>query len=240
MERMDTPETNSVDLLKPYNYNLLEADTAVSVSIDVLPADQEVLWPMVQQGFIDLNRKSYEKQDMTYEEFQADMTSPAVLKYVARDSEGKPVGYLTVHSTLASVPWVDDERIRKEQAVVDPAGNPFFVGTLVVPQELRGMGVANDLIRGALRHFKQFNDQSDTDSLVFFDCARANHPWLAEFIEQVANSNQGADGFTAKATEFATEYLTKDVTGAVVKAEEAPADPEDVLDSEHYYALRII
>jgi|GEM_PF-7115433 len=239
---MDAPEssTSAETVLRPYNYELIEGDdgSRVTVTLETSPLDQAKLWPIVQVGFVDLNRKSFEKQDMTHEEFVADMESPDVYKYLAYDSEGEPVGYLTVHNGLEHISWVDTEMIRAEQAKVDADATSYYVGTLVVTPEKRGTGAAELLLRGAIRHFSQANATTGHDAEVFFDCAGANHPWLAQFIQSVGNQNESTDGVRISVTNFAESYWAKEGDETHFRTG-VPPEGTAVLDTEHFYAIQL-
>jgi hypothetical protein len=202
------------------------------------PEDREALWSIVQAGFIDLNRKSYEKQDMTREEFEADMDSPDVLKYVAYDSDHNPLGCLTAHMGLDTVTWADKPLLEKAQQETDKPAPPYYVGTVVVPPDQRGTGVAKHILQGALNHFKT----ELPDALCFFDCADANYPWLAQFIAKCGEPSEadGFDGIDMKVTEIGKKYWVKGGDDGEAVSVEAlpPGTPEsDVLDVQHYYSI---
>lgn len=220
---------------------LLRTDEGVTVSVDtgVPETEQEALWSMVQAGFIDLNRKSFEKQDMTHEELLEDFSSPNVYKYVARDDQSAPIGLLTIHVGFDDIVWTDTQKMREVQDAADPAAVPYYVGTLVVPPDLRGTETATTLLKGAFLHFQQVNQANNMHSLVFFDCADANDPWLAEYVEKTGNEALATLGTHAKVTELDTDAWQQTQDGVVKVPYKEQLDPATVLDKQHYYSIDI-
>lgn len=200
--------------------------------------DSEALWEIVQKGFIDLNRKAYEKQDMTREEFDADMTNPDVLKYVAYDADHNPIGCLTVHQGLEEVTWADKGTLEEVQTKYNKPNPPYYVGTIVVPPDQQGSGVAKHLLQAALTHFN--NDLPD--ALCFFDCADANYPWLAEFVENSAQPSEADNfkGIKLAVSEIYKKYwIRSEATGEITETYDLPSETSQtkVLDTQHYYSI---
>lgn len=203
--------------------------------------DKEALWAVVQAGFIDLNRKSYEKQDMTREEFDADMSAPNVLKYIAYDADNTPIGCLMAHVGLDDVTWVNRDMIEGVQRNEDMPARPYYVSTVVVPPDLQGAGVATHILQATLIHVR--NDLPN--ALCFFDCADANHPWLADFIRKSGEPSEedGFPGMDMDVKEIGVEYWVKnDNDASVTKMHDLPEEAEGlhVLDKQHYYAVRFL
>jgi hypothetical protein len=205
--------------------------------------EKELLWDMVQTGFSDLNAHSYDRQSMTREEFIEDTDSPYVLKYVARNKESRPIGYLSVHIGLEDINWTDTTQIAEVQEDIGPGAVPYYIGTLVIPLDERGTSTATLLLQGAARHFREANQKTGHDSLCFFDCAHQNYPWLAQFIEKAASEPAGEfEGVPIKITELFKEQIKKDPSGAALplRVRVAPGAPdENILDAQHYYSIKM-
>ncbi len=212
---------------------------SVTVGTSVPEEEYDSLWHMVETGFQDLNQRSYEKQDMTRDELEADLRSEHVLKYVARDADANPLGLLTVHVGLDYITWTDTSRIEAKQSEVDPLAVPYYVGTVVVPVDERGTGTAASLLRGAFAHFRQANTERGQDSLVFFDCAHANYPWLGEFIQEMGMPTDEHPDLSSEVEELYTSAWLKD--GDTIRKVYGPSEDAagEVLDTQHYYAVSI-
>lgn len=217
--------------------------TVISVTTEVSDADKEKLWKIVQDGFLDLNKRSYDRQDMTYEEFMADMDSPSVLKYIATDENQNPIGYLAARIGLDGIDWADTDTLRAEQSKLDPAAQSYYITTVVVSPDHRGSQTATSLLQGALVHFKKLNTEMSQDSLCFFDCANANHPWLAEFISKVAAAPaKNYAGIPVEVKElFEQQYVKPSQGGDVFKTEGISGENSDytIVDKQHFYSMRI-
>ncbi len=223
-----------------YEELLLEdGGMTVAVSDYISTEEHDTLWNMVETGFADLNRRSYEKQDMTKDELVSDLESDKVLKYVARDASSNPIGLLTVHRGLDAVTWTDTDELRKQQMGVDPDALPYYVGTIVVPVSERGTATAENLIRGALLHFRQTNNQRQENALVFFDCAEANYPWLPQFIQAVGSPSEQFPNLKTQVKELYVDAWVRG-DGGVQKVHKASERFEDlVLDKQHHYSISI-
>lgn len=211
----------------------------VSVSTQVEQTDRAALWNMVETGFMDLNRRSYERQDMTHEEFEADLDSQHVLKYVARDKEQNPIGVLTVHVGLDDITWTNTSRLAEAQRQVDERAVPYYVGTLVVPPDMRGTDTASYLVKASFVHFKQVNQATNQNSLVFFDCAHGNYPWLGEFVQKVGSPDDEYPDIKTTVSELYEEYWLASGDGSPAVKAMQPQPGQEVLDSQHHYAISI-
>ncbi len=218
---------------------LRTANMSVSVTGEVPEDDYDELWDTVQTGFRDINHKSYEKQDMTRDELLADLQSDQVLKYIARDQDQQPIGLLTVHAGLDNVTWTDTTKLMQKQQEVDPDATPYYVGTIVVPVSERGSEAATNLIRAALLHFGQTNDKRQENSIVFFDCAEVNYPWLAQFIQDTGSPSEEYPDLTTRVEEIYADTWIRTSEGDV-KVHDSQGDMNsDVLDKQHYYAITV-
>jgi len=217
-------------------------EVTVSVTTNGNPDLTFPLWAMVQSGFRELNRRSFEKQDMTAPEFGHDFRSHRVLKYLAK-RDGHLVGYLTVHVGLDEVTWIDTAPLIDIQASLDSRAAPYYIGTLVVPQELRGGGVVIPLLRAALQHFQAVSHRIDCNSLCFFDCAGANHPGLVIAIRRSARPTARFAGIPITVREISKWYWVKAPQGDTAYKTPAMADGVgqgvSVIDAQYIYSIEL-
>ncbi|MDB5175466.1 MAG: hypothetical protein JWM81_324 [Candidatus Saccharibacteria bacterium] len=219
----------------------LESGLSVTVNPEITPDERDVLWGIIEQGFFDLNRRSYEKQDMTREEFDADLDSAAVVKFISHDKEGKPLGLLTVHKGLEDIVWTDTSAMAAEQAKVDPLASPYYIGTIVVALDAKGSEAASRMLQGAYLHFRNVNERYGRQSVAFFDCADANYPWLGEFAEKASHPTDGFEGVPLHVKEFQQESWVQTSDGEVAQVTVLPEDAQSysVLDKQHYYVVTL-
>lgn len=213
--------------------------STVTVTKDIPAEEYDTLWNMVETGFRELNQKSYEKQDMTRDEFEADINSQHVLKYVARDSSGDLLGLLTVHVGLEDVTWTNTDRLNDVQKGVDSDATSYYIGTLVVPKGLRGTSIARSMLNGALIHFQDVNNATSQNSLLFFDCAEANYPWLGKFVERLGRPSEDHPGLRAQVQELYTDSWI-DNGSAIEYIHNTTGDMNaSVVDRQHFYAVSV-
>jgi len=195
---------------------------------------------MIQAGFVDLNRQSFEKQDMTWREFHADMTSPDVIKVIAYDKQDAPVGCMTVHIGLDQITWVDRDLLEEQQRTLGVQGPPYYLTTFVVVVRARRTAVARNLVQAALLHARA---AANARGLCFFDCSAQNVPGLPRFIEHCAlpSPRDNFAGLDITIREIGREYwISPDGTpAAAIKVKGLPVTlpPAVHLDTQYYYAL---
>lgn len=135
----------------------------------------EVLWRKNQEGFTRLNESSISRQNMTRDEYDADVANPDVLKYTvyAKADEGKvsegaesAIGMLFVHADARNVDWVNQQYMQSHLPGF-AEGKYVYISTLVIEQNHRGIDASGLLIRGvgedlypgnALMDFAKAND----------------------------------------------------------------------------------
>jgi hypothetical protein len=167
------------------------------------------------------------------------MDSPHVLKYTARARDARLIGLLTVHIGLEDIVWTDTAPLQAIQNETDPTARPYYVGTLVVPPDMRGTDASSAIIQGAFRHFKEANTLGEQQSLLFFDCADANHPWLAQYIQRVGGDPKVNPDVSPTITEQYCYSWVRDGAGVALReTSQLPANA-DVLDKQHYYSISI-
>ncbi|WP_245528940.1 hypothetical protein [Beutenbergia cavernae] len=108
--------------------------TTRAVSDDVV----EEFWPTYLAAFAPLAQRAAARHVLTREEFAEEMADERILKLLARDHEGHPVGLTTLATDLAAVPWVSPDfhaRLYPEHAA---RGAIYYVGfTLAHPGRRR-------------------------------------------------------------------------------------------------------
>lgn len=68
-----------------------------------------VFYDLYEAAFGPLRTRSMARQTLSEAEFTAQMTNGSVVKYVAWDADGKPVGMCTLTRHLWTVPWISPE-----------------------------------------------------------------------------------------------------------------------------------
>jgi GNAT superfamily N-acetyltransferase len=247
--------------IKPQEHDLLQGvprreilkrqDEGLTIvaSREVSEVDRESLWGVIETGFAALNRRSYENQSMALDEFIADMDSPNVVKYIAYDDDNIPLGLIVAHDNVEDATWANQELLGKAQAEADPEARSYYVGTLVVSPDKRGTTIATRLVQAAISNFRETNERDQKNSLGFFDCAAANHPWLSEYVGQIMQPSDDFEGVPIGVRELGVEYWTEDVTDggsttqahAIKKMNLSPEEASNrhVLDAQHFYAIEI-
>lgn len=221
----------------------------VVVSEEVSRNDRDQIWEMVRDGFVTLNSRSAEHQDPTRAELEADMESKDVLKYVAYDQNDKPVGFMTAHVGLEGITWVDESikaKMAEQQAKTDPKGRPAYVGTLVVPEDLRATEVTPALVRSALLHWHNQINDSNEHFLCFFDCAQANYPGLPLLIKRLARPTQDYAGVPIDIEEIGQVSVTIPSDRQFGENDMAHVDPsssgleeQKITDTQHFFSISI-
>lgn len=223
--------------------DLFETETQlVSITDFIDHQEASVIWGILQEGFQELNQRSYDKQDMSFGEFTSDMESADVLKFLVRNREDERIeGCMAIHVGLERLTWVDTSRIQEEQDAVDPKAPPYYVTTLVVSKDLRGTETAKRLLQGAMLHFKRTNAQLGEESVCFFDCAEANYPWLGVFVDRSFHPDSSFNGVDVQVKELFTEHWVKKQSGEIIKSL-VPANlehGEEAVDNQHFYSVKI-
>lgn len=78
------------------------------------------------------------RQVLHREEFVAEMRDPRVLKYVARDADGRAVGLSTLTRDLETVPWISPDYFAARYPEHTVRDAVFYLGfTLVAPHHQR-------------------------------------------------------------------------------------------------------
>jgi hypothetical protein len=234
------PHIRPLDVLD--SKRLIEGSgTSIEVMTAVDTEIQEKLWEIVNQGFVELNSKSYEQQDMTREEFDHDMSSDRVLKYLAFHDD-EPVGFLTVHEGLEDIVWADQDKLRQEEHDLEADGTSFYIGTLVVPASLRAGRIASSLLRGSFQHFHTYNGQVGKKSLIFFDCAEANYPGIPDFAMRATQPSGSFRGVNMEMREFQTLVWvrSREDPDRVEQVESSLVNPEvhEELDRQHFFVMQ--
>ena len=222
-----------------------EFNVAVSKGVGI--GDQERIWSMIGDGFTDLNNRSYQRQSMNKDEFEIDMNSPNVLKYIAYNLDKEPVGFMTIHTGLDDITWINHEELIRRQDEIDPNAESYYIGTLVVPVDLRSKEIAPTLLRAGILHWQKVNIESNRRSLCYFDCAEANYPGLPGFVERIARPSRDFEGVKFEIQEIVRDYWIKNLSTGNTEhysyvMSDSPNLPEDssefkIIDKQHFFTL---
>jgi hypothetical protein len=75
----------------------------------VEPEMSLAFYELYETAFGPLRTRAMARQVLTEDEFAAQMVNEAVMKYVAWDDDGRPVGMCTLTQRLETVPWISPE-----------------------------------------------------------------------------------------------------------------------------------
>ena len=186
---------------------------------------------IIEKGFFDVNSRTDERQHMTLEEFEGDVNSPTVLKFIARD-EDKIRAIMTVHLGLDRVTWINTDFVQEIQQKVDPTSPELYIGTIVVDPAYPNIDkIGTKIMRHAFsEYFKHFKTQ-DYTPVIFFDCAWVNVPLIPSLV--LSSLNHAEDN---KNTMSVFEWRIKEDGGLKIISFNPAISGED--DKRHYnYAV---
>lgn len=145
---------------------------------------------LIESGFTALNTASILKQDMSYEELEADAKNAKTVKfllYEAGESEKDQLtGFISVMTDPQQIPWMDIDKVGKmidttEEDVV------YAVGTIVIDPESRGLKSIRTLLEAAGKWTQEETDRLKAEGKrlnILFDFAPQNEklPQLLSFM----------------------------------------------------------
>jgi hypothetical protein len=173
-----------------HDHDLIESKgIVVGLENQVSGEDAEYMWQMYLRGFSALNASTLSRQSLSEEEFKEELEDESVIKYMARNKEGKLVGYMAVEKGLflpdASPYWPqqDDDLLSAVQDEVDPNAPSFYISSFLVDKNAEEymLKTSKIILQGALRHFKEVSVALDAQPVCFYDFAPANS-FLPEYI----------------------------------------------------------
>lgn len=176
-----------------FNDHFLIEKEGVHVGLENVIDDEseiEVLWDIYQDRFADLNESTLSRQSSTKEDFIEELADPSIIKYMARNVEGVPLGFMAVEkglfrgNDLPYWPQQNDNILQTLQNDIDESAPSFYISTIAVADrsEFEAVKTGGVILQGALKHFRQVCESLDARSLCFFDVAPKN-TWLPGYIQ---------------------------------------------------------
>lgn len=167
----------------------------------VTGSDAESMWEMYQRGFMALNASVLSRQSLDKEEFKEELEDSTVMKYMARNRSGAPIGYMAVEKGLfrtdASPYWnqQDDNLLSKLQSEIDPDAPSFYIASFLVDKDTDEymLKASKIILQGALRHFREVCLALGAKALCFYDFAPANH-YLPDYITECGHPDGPFEG----------------------------------------------
>lgn len=184
-EKKSIGEPLTIENGVPLGEILTSGDTRVSVCRELRPEEAHAIFKMIKEGFAEHNAHSASPQDMTQDEFIKEAGDRSVLKYLARGASSNELqGYLSVHTNMDDIVWYDPDKLKERQNAFAPNEQAFYVGTFIVPENLRGFRVSGALLEAALIQLVNFNRQNGNSSLCFFDRSDSGSTAMKEYVQR--------------------------------------------------------
>lgn len=208
-----TQEHSDVFSHEVFDDHFLTERSGVTVTLDniIEGADAEYIWTAYVRGYSPLNEKTLTRQNLGKEDYLEELADPSIIKYVARNQEGTPLGFMAVEKGLfreASPYWdpQDDELFDAIQLEADsnPDAPSFYISTMLVDElaEEYMLKTSKIILEGALLHFQEVCQTLGTNSLCFFDFAPKN----GLFPRYIMESSEPSEGYTGAPVEIDTVY----------------------------------
>ena len=121
--------------------------TTVTVETDVAPDVTAELYALYQTSFAHLEQLAAARHLLHEDEFQQEVADPRVVKYVAWDTDGAPIGLCTVTSSLDAVPWISPGFYAHQYPDHHARGAIHYVGVMMVHPSARGTGAFREIVR---------------------------------------------------------------------------------------------
>lgn len=124
--------------------------TGVSVHTLIGRDEGERLYDVYRAAFGHLEVHAAARQVLKRDEFFAELQDPRVAKYVARSSDGEPLGLMTLSTSLEPIPWISAEYYRArfpEQAERDAI---YYVGVALSDPEVGGVTAFPAMVNAVL------------------------------------------------------------------------------------------
>jgi hypothetical protein len=139
----------------------------------------EAFWKLYLAAFEPLRTRAAARHVLHREEFDEEMADPRVLKLLAHDELGEPVGLTTLATDLAAVPWVSPEFFATRYPEHAARKAVWYIGFTLAHPGRRSTRTFMDMIDALVAHLaanrvvcaydvSRFND----DSLRFADNLR--------------------------------------------------------------------
>ena len=107
---------------------------------------------LYRNAFTVLATRAPARQAHTDEEFLAEMADPAVLKLVARASDGSPRGLAILSNDLQTVPWISPTYYETRFSQHAAHGTLWYVTAIIVDTEHQGGPWASMLLTSVIGH----------------------------------------------------------------------------------------
>lgn len=125
-------------------------------------------YQIYMEAFSELALKSALRQWMSESEFRAEMLNHSVTKIVGWDDTGQPAAILCVTNDPELVPWLNPEFYRLKFPEDFERQALYWVGTILVHPDRRGVNFVDELIRENTRFI------FEVDGVCLFDCCHYN------------------------------------------------------------------
>lgn len=153
-------------------------------SVDGELADR--LWLMVSAGFNSLNQRSVLKQDMSFDEFNADMQDESVIKFVLTEHGGKlegPTALGLIHTNPATVSWLNPYAMGETFQEAIENDSFHYVSSIVTHPDERNLRKSSFHTQQLVRYVAERAEQRSSPTLIGLDYCEQNDPALPRYIQ---------------------------------------------------------
>jgi hypothetical protein len=102
--------------------------TRITVESSIPAEHAEMFFALYLEAFAPVRSRAVARQILHRDEFLAEMTDPRILKYVAWDDNGEPMGLTTLTRHLDAVTWISPEYFRHHYPEAFAEGRVYYLG----------------------------------------------------------------------------------------------------------------
>ena len=142
-------------------------------------------YDLYEAAFGPLRTRAMARQVLTREEFAAQMVNDAVLKYVAWDDEGRPVGMCTLTQRLETVPWISPEYFAERYPEHWARGAIWYFGFVLAHPSQRHARFIDQLIEVGVGELVEQRAICAYDMCAYNDGALRLGPRVGQIFERL-------------------------------------------------------
>lgn len=121
--------------------------STVSAETQVSEETAIALYQLYRTAFAHLEQAAAARHLLHEDEFMEELADQRVLKYVAWDAGGAPIGLCTVTDALDAVPWISPGFYAHRFPEHHARGAIHYVGVMMVHPSARGAGAFREIVR---------------------------------------------------------------------------------------------
>jgi hypothetical protein len=161
----------------------------------------EAFWGLYLEAFEPLRTRAAARHVLHRDEFDEEMADPRVLKLLAHDPHGRPVGLTTLATDLAAVPWVSPEFFAARYPEHAARGAVWYVGFTLAHPGRRATRTFMDMIDALVAHLAEHR------VVCAYDVSRFNDDSL-HFADNLRRRLERTQDVTVESVDRQTYYAT--------------------------------